>query len=59
YRVDKARSRELGGTGLGLSISKSIAHAHCGNIELTSVSGRGTTCFVTLPLAAHEADEQR
>jgi two-component system, OmpR family, heavy metal sensor histidine kinase CusS len=55
YRVDKARSREQGGTGLGLSISKSIVLAHGGGIELTSVPGHGTTCFVTLPLAAHEA----
>jgi heavy metal sensor kinase len=55
YRVDKARSREQGGTGLGLSISKSIAQAHGGSIELTSIPGHGTSCLVTLPLAAHEA----
>jgi heavy metal sensor kinase len=49
YRVDKARSRELGGTGLGLSIAKTIVTAHGGRIDLTSTPGRGTTCTVTLP----------
>jgi heavy metal sensor kinase len=51
YRVDKARSREKGGTGLGLSIARSIVAAHDGHIELTSTSGNGTTCTVTLPAA--------
>ena len=36
YRVDKARSREMGGTGLGLAIAKSIVTAHGGAIELSS-----------------------
>jgi heavy metal sensor kinase len=49
YRVDKARSRAQGGTGLGLSIARSIVTAHGGNIELTSLLGKGTTCTVTLP----------
>jgi heavy metal sensor kinase len=51
YRVDKARTREMGGTGLGLSIARSIVTAHGGRIELTSTPGRGTTGTVTLPLA--------
>ena len=50
YRVDKARSRELGGTGLGLAISKSIIDSHGGNIEIKSVHGEGTTVIISLPI---------
>lgn len=50
YRVDKARSREMGGTGLGLAIAKSIVAAHGGAIDLTSAVGAGTTVTVTLPI---------
>jgi two-component system sensor histidine kinase VicK len=49
YRVDKARSRQLGGTGLGLAISKEIALLHGGNITAKSSAGRGTQICVTLP----------
>lgn len=49
YRVDKARSRELGGTGLGLSIVKHLAQAMGGSIRATSELGRGTRFVVTLP----------
>jgi len=52
YRVDKARSRELGGTGLGLAISKGIIDSHGGKIEITSTPGEGTTVSVTLPILA-------
>jgi two-component system, OmpR family, phosphate regulon sensor histidine kinase PhoR len=49
YRVDKARSRELGGTGLGLSIVKHLAQAMQGSVRATSEVGQGTTFTVTLP----------
>ena len=52
YRVDKARSRELGGTGLGLSIVKHLVNAFGGTVDVTSRPDEGTAFIVTLPLAA-------
>ncbi len=49
YRVDKARSRELGGTGLGLSIVKHIIQAHGSEVMVESELGRGSTFRFTLP----------
>jgi two-component system phosphate regulon sensor histidine kinase PhoR len=50
YRVDKARSRDLGGTGLGLSIVKHIAEEHGGSVQLDSQPGRGSRFIVKFPL---------
>jgi two-component system phosphate regulon sensor histidine kinase PhoR len=49
YRVDKARSRELGGTGLGLSIVKHLVAALDGTTRVESAIGQGSTFFFTLP----------
>jgi arsenate reductase len=54
YRVDKARSRDLGGTGLGLAIVKHIVQAHKGELKIDSVLKSGTTVRVRLPIAPVE-----
>jgi two-component system phosphate regulon sensor histidine kinase PhoR len=55
YRVDKARSRELGGTGLGLAIVKHIVQAHGGRLEIESRIQKGTTARVFLPAVNESA----
>ncbi|HVF67821.1 MAG TPA: ATP-binding protein [Pyrinomonadaceae bacterium] len=51
YRVDGARSREMGGTGLGLAIVKHLARAHGGEATARSEPGRGSTFTIELPSA--------
>jgi two-component system phosphate regulon sensor histidine kinase PhoR len=52
FRVDPARSRQLGGTGLGLAIVKHILRRHRGHLAIDSELGRGTTATVYLPTGA-------
>lgn len=54
YRVDKARSRELGGTGLGLAIVKHLIQAHGGELRIESELGKGTTVRFALPAGLME-----
>ena len=51
YRVDAARSRQLGGTGLGLAIVKHVVNRHRGRLDIQSTPGKGSTFTVTLPSA--------
>ena len=51
YRVEKARSRDLGGTGLGLAIVKHLVQAQQGDVFVASREGKGTTFTVRLPAA--------
>jgi two-component system, OmpR family, phosphate regulon sensor histidine kinase PhoR len=54
YRVDKARSRELGGTGLGLAIVKHIAQAHKAELRIDSALNKGTTVRVVFSAAVEQ-----
>jgi two-component system, OmpR family, phosphate regulon sensor histidine kinase PhoR len=49
YRVDRARSRDMGGTGLGLAIVKHLARAHGGEVRVSSQLGKGSTFEIDLP----------
>lgn len=51
YRVDKARSRQLGGAGLGLAIVKMLVEAHGGSVGVKSTVGTGSTFTIRLPTA--------
>jgi len=51
YRVDTARSRQLGGTGLGLAIVKHVVNRHRGRLDIQSTPGKGSVFTVTLPAA--------
>jgi two-component system phosphate regulon sensor histidine kinase PhoR len=54
YRVDRARSRDMGGTGLGLAIVKHIALLHGGEVTVTSELGKGSTFTIHLPQKAQK-----
>ena len=54
YRVDRARSRDLGGTGLGLSIVKHIMKAHDGTMDIESIVGKGTTITLHFPIIGRD-----
>jgi len=57
YRVDEARSREMGGSGLGLALVKHIAQVHGGHVSVVSEYGKGSKFSIFLPIAATEAEE--
>ncbi|MBS4177635.1 cell wall metabolism sensor histidine kinase WalK [Lederbergia citrea] len=57
YRVDRARTRQLGGTGLGLAIAKEMIGAHGGRIWARSLEGKGTTILFTLPYDPLQEDD--
>ncbi len=58
YRVDRARSRELGGTGLGLAIVKHLARAHDGEVTVESQFGKGTRFTIELPNKSVDVSNQ-
>ncbi len=55
FRIDRARSREMGGTGLGLAIVKHLCQMFGGSVKVNSQLGRGSTFTVQLPAAVEEA----
>ena len=57
YRVDNARSRELGGTGLGLAIVKHIAQAHNGKVSVESNTGDGSSFSIHIPVKKNKGEK--
>jgi len=58
YRVDKARSRELGGTGLGLAIVKHVVLSHGGTVTVQSRPGSGSVFNVRIPLTPAQGERR-
>ena len=56
YRVDKARTREMGGTGLGLSIAKDLLDKNGGSIDIKSIVGEGTEVVIKVPTKLNKAN---
>ncbi|MCQ9210443.1 cell wall metabolism sensor histidine kinase WalK [Granulicatella seriolae] len=56
YRVDKARSRQMGGSGLGLAIAKEVVQLHGGKIWVNSVEDKGSTFYISLPFVAFDEE---
>lgn len=59
YRGDRSRSRRTGGTGLGLTLVQSVAHAHGGEVAISSRQGKGTTVTIILPLTPSQTNHSR
>ena len=51
YRIDQARSRQMGGTGLGLAIVKHIVQEHGGSVSVNSTLGKGSRFSIHLPIS--------
>lgn len=59
YRVDKARSRQLGGTGLGLSIAKEILEKNKGSIDIKSKADEGTEVVIKIPVKRIQQNKKK
>ena len=57
FRVDRARSRQMGGTGLGLAIVRHIVTLHCGRVTVESELGRGSRFAIHLPKNVSNAND--
>ena len=58
YRVDKARTREMGGTGLGLSIAKEILDQNDSMIDIKSEHGKGTEVVIRIPTKQSKSSKE-